>query len=127
MMHPLIKAFSKRYNINKISFLKKGESYFSIESDDFIFKDLLNFTSPTDLDGYLKMWTTSCTKYPYPYEYFQSIDEIKQCKIFPDIAVFFTKLRGECNNFFYDTGRKIFEEHMALNDDHPEKWTSFLD
>ena len=62
MFHPFMRALGKRYDVNKINILKKGESYFSIETCNFNAKDLLIFSSPTDLVGYLKMWTTSCVK-----------------------------------------------------------------
>ena len=84
----LIKVLEERKMItpthcSNISILKKGTSYFSVKVNNWHFKDLMCFNCPMRLDKYLKTWTANEFKLVYPYTLFQTLDEIKNCKVFP--------------------------------------------
>ena len=74
----LVKAYDQPgFDRKSVGLLKKGTAYFSCEFGDLHFKDLLNFTCPQSLDQYLKTWTADCMKLVYPYEKFESIEQIR--------------------------------------------------
>ena len=115
------------FDRKKISLLKKGLAYFSVKIGRLHFKDLLNFSAPMGLDRYLRIWTDHSHKLVYPYEKFESIEEIRNCKIFPDISDFKTGLKPDVDEKVYSDCKKMFEEKMSLPDSDPEKWNSFED
>lgn len=121
MLNPLLEALMDHYKLEDITILCRGTAYFSIETPDFWMKDVMNYSNPTNLDGYLKSWTKECIKWPYPYTYFKSIDAMKQCTQFPDFSNF------ECPEDLYNKGLDKFNHHMNLPDGTNEKWYSFLD
>ena len=41
--------------------------------------------------------------------------------------MFYSKLKGECSQEFYNFGKDKYEYHLNLNETHPDKWWSFLD
>ncbi len=63
----------------------------------------------------------------FPYEHFQSIEEIRQCRVFPAIAAFSTQLKGDCDESNYTSCKAEFDRRMSLPNGHPEKWQSFED
>ena len=110
-----------------VSLLKKGLKYFSVKIGDLHFKDLLNFTCPMSLEKYLSTWTRSEIKLVYPYEKFSSIEEIRNCKVFPPIEEFKTTLKPTVDEKVYLSCKSEFERRMNLPLNHAEKWTSFED
>ena len=99
----LVKALDQPgFDRKNVSLLKKGTAYFSCEFGDLHFKDLLNFTCPQSLDQYLKTWTADCIKLVYPYEKFESIEEIRAQIEFPPIEDFKTTLKPNVDSEIYD-------------------------
>ena len=45
--------------------------------DRIQFRDVLDFTAPTNLDKYLKTWNASEVKSIFPYSHFKSIEELE--------------------------------------------------
>ena len=117
----------KNLPANTISMLKKGLKYFSIHLGKLHFKDLLNFTCPVPLDKYLKTWTRDCAKLVYPYEKFGSIEEIRECHVFPPMTDFMTVLKPNIDQEVYLKCKEEFERRMNLPNNHSEKWSSFED
>ena len=111
----------------KISVLKKGLSYFSINIGRLHFKDLTCFNCPMSLDRYLKIWNGEQQKLVYPYERFSSIEEIRLCKTFPPIQDFMTTLKPEVDADVYQKCKDVFDARMALPENHENKWSSFED
>ena len=128
----LIKVLEERKMItpthcSNISILKKGTSYFSVKVNNWHFKDLMCFNCPMRLDKYLKTWTANEFKLVYPYTLFQTLDEIKNCKVFPAAEDFKTELKSSVDIVVYNKCKKLFEEKMALPVDDPKKWNSMID
>ena len=91
---------------------------------DFQFRDVLNYHSPIDLDGYLKSWTANAEKWPYPYNYFENIEQLKDQKTFPSFEQFQSDLKDVTIDF-YNKGKSKFDYHRSLEND--DKWENFLD
>ena len=99
----LVKAHDQPgFDRKKVSLLKKGTAYFSCEFGDLHFKDLLNFTCPQSLDQYLKTWTADCMKLVYPYEKYESIEQIRAQIDFPAIGDFKTQLKPNVDAQIYE-------------------------
>ena len=79
------------------------------------------------LDRYLKTWTSDCIKLVYPYEKYESIDQIRAETEFPPIDDFRSILKPEVDEEVYINCKNEFERRMSLPSGHEEKWTSFED
>ena len=99
----LVKAYDQPgFDRKSVGLLKKGTAYFSCEFGDLHFKDLLNFTCPQSLDQYLKTWTADCMKLIYPYEKFESIEQIRAQIDFPPIEDFRSTLKPNVDLVIYE-------------------------
>ena len=77
---------------SSISCLKKGAQYFSIYTDLFTFTDVLHYTAPCNYSNYLKQWGVVEEKSIFPYQYYSSIEELKEATEFPPIEAFYSDL-----------------------------------
>ena len=126
IFHLITKVYDKPgFNRKTVNLLKKGTAYFSLNIGRLHFKDLLNFTCPMSLDRYLKTWTTDCTKLIYPYEKFETIEEIRQQIEFPPIADFRSTLKPVVDEEIYTLCKNEYERRMCLPAGHEDKWSSF--
>ena len=115
----------ENFDRNNLSLLKKSLAYFSVKIGRLHFKDLINFSVPMGLDRYLKIWTNHCVKMVYPYEKFSSIEEIRNCTVFPPIEDFKTGLKPDVDEKVYSDCKKMFEDRMSRSASDPEKWYTF--
>ena len=63
----------------------------------------------------------------FPYELFQTVEQIRACTVFPPYDSFTTCLKGNVDEKIYEESKNLFEHRLNLPDDDPEKWTSFED
>ena len=63
----------------------------------------------------------------YPYTYFQSLADLKQCRSFPPYEAFRTETKGDVDREQYDRTKAEFERRINLTSNDAEKWTSFED
>ena len=61
--------------------------------DRIQFRDVLDFTAPTNLAKYLKTWNASDAKSIFPYSYFNSIEDLESTIDFPSKEAFFNELK----------------------------------
>ena len=73
--------------------IKRGAQYMMLNVDLVQFRDVLDFTAPTNLDKYLKTWNASEVKSIFPYSYFKSIEALEQTTEFPSKEAFFNELK----------------------------------
>ena len=73
--------------------IKRGAQYMMLSVETLQFRDVLDFTAPTNLDKYLKTWNGECSKSIFPYTHFKSIEHMRSCKEFPDKDAFFNDLK----------------------------------
>ena len=83
--------------------IKRGAQYMMLNVDRVQFRDVLDFTAPTNLDKYLKTWNASEVKSIFPYSYFKSIEALEKTIEFPSKEAFFNELKqvifvGTCEN-----------------------------
>lgn len=122
----LIKALEKRYG--KVNVLKKNNLYFNISCRKFTFKDALLFTSPCSLSKYLKQNQVKEKKSIFPYSFFRSIEEMRNCVNFPPHQAFFSELRNSNISLSdYTEAKTEFERRRALPSDHPDYMANMVD
>lgn len=93
----------------KLSVIKKGTSFFLLETDICSFKDVLNFTTPINLAGYLKQNDIKEEKGIWPYSRYHSVAEITKCKEFRTYEEFYSELKQKnIPRSLYDENRTIF-------------------
>ena len=122
----LMQALDKRALAAKdISILKKGTAYFSIKFDGFAFKDLMHFSSPCSLDKYMQTWLKDQLKLLFPYELFQSIEDVRKCIDFPKIDAFRTSLKPDVDVQLYEKCKDIYNMHHSLPETNKNFWPNF--
>ena len=73
--------------------IKRGAQYMMLNVDRVQFRDVLDFTAPTNLDKYLKTWNASDAKSIFPYSHFKSIEALEETTEFPSKEAFFNELK----------------------------------
>ena len=58
-------------------------------------RDILNFSSPTNLDKYIRMWGGTLNKSIFPYGAYKSVEELRSVTEFPSKDQFFSELKQE--------------------------------
>jgi len=103
----------------KLSVIKKGTSFFLVETDICSFKDVLNLTTPISLSGYLKQNRIAEEKGIWPYSLYRSVAEIKKCEDFPAYEEFYSELKQQnIPRELYDENRKIFNVEKWKNPEY---------
>ena len=85
----------------KTNMIKRGAQYMMLTVGDFQFRDILDFTAPTNLDKYLKTWGASEIKSIFPYSFFRSIEDLEATIEFPPKSAFFNELKQVNYGFIY--------------------------
>ena len=75
------------------SLIKRGAQYMMLNIENLQFRDVLDFTAPTNLDKYLKTWNASLAKSIFPYSYFNTIEALEATTEFPSKEAFFNELK----------------------------------
>lgn len=122
----LFPALKKRFG--SINVLKKGNQYFSITTNLFVFKDAYLFTSPCSLSKYLAQNNVVENKSIFPYSFFHSIEELRNCTDFPPHSAFYSELKNKNVSVVeYETAKNEFDRRKALLSSDPEKMISMSD
>ena len=114
-------------NNKKFNVLKKGSRYFNITIGNVIFKDILSFSAPCSLEKYLANWFDGkAKKSVFPYQYFQSIEQIRHCLVFPPYKAFYSDLK-QCNisTEDYEEAKSEFNRCRQLSFDDPAYMANF--
>ena len=131
MLETLVQACSNlgvSLTRDNFSILKKGLKYFTVTIGSLKFKDILNFCNPCSLDSYLKTWhPAGLRKNVYPFEKFESVEQIKSQKNFPSVEEFNSYLKGSVDEQVYMECKRIYDSHCALGNNDPNKLNSMLD
>ena len=122
----ILPSLAKRFN--NVRLLKKGSSYFSIETENICFKDVLHFTTPQKLEKYLRQNGVEEAKSIFPYTLFGSIEEMISTKDFPAQEKFYSELKStNVSSDDYNLAKREFERRMSLPDNNSEKMRNFAD
>lgn len=123
---PYLYQFQSKYPDYNVKVLKRGTSYFNVtiqrQSDKATvsFRDVLNYTSPCNLDSYLRQWGAKCTKSIWPHGFFDSIEAIKSYENFPPKSAFYNTLKQvDVNDDDYRSAKNEFEKRKFLPNSHP--------
>ena len=95
-------------HFGKLSIIKKGCSFFLIETEVCSFKDVLNFTTPINLAGYLKQNGIKEEKGIWPYSLYRSVAEIRVQSTFPSYEDFYSELRQK------NIPLELYNENLAI-------------
>ena len=83
-------------------------------------RDILHYTSPCNLDSYMRQWGASCTKSIWPHGFFDSMESIKNYSDFPPKSAFFNSLKQiEVNNDDYENAKLEYENRKLLPESDP--------
>ena len=112
--------------------IKRGGKYFFLRLTRYgrrkqyiEFRDILNFTSPTTLDRYTRMWGVTLNKSVFPYGAYKSVEELRTVVDFPTEEQFFSELKQETvDPEQYKKAKEEFERRKELPNGHPEKMKS---
>ena len=73
--------------------IKRGAQYMMFTIGNIQFRDVLDFTAPTNLAKYLVTWGASEVKSVFPYSYFHRIEDLEATVEFPPKSAFFNELK----------------------------------
>ena len=94
----LIGLISKwcKNNLVEMNVIKKGAGYMTLSLKDdleIVFKDVRHYTSPCNLDKFLKTWEAPAEKGIFPYQKYKTVEEIEHAVEFPSIEDFYSDLK----------------------------------
>ena len=94
----LVAKWCRENSLKVIEVIKKGSGYMTLHlihpnGLEVVFKDVRHYTSPCNLDKFLKTWQAPAEKSVFPYQKYSSIEELEQATEFPPIEDFFSDLK----------------------------------
>ena len=84
----------KNVRTAKLSTIKKGAAYFCVCYKNIAFVDARNILGGGSLSKLAKMYSCEEVKTLYPYEFFETVDQIKEQIQWPDYTAFRSNLPG---------------------------------
>jgi len=119
---PFLYEFQSKFDGYDVQVLKRGTSYFNVtierKADKAIIslRDVLQYTSPCNLDSYLKQWGAKFTKSIFPHGHFDSIESMRNCVNFPEKEAFFNTLKqAPVDDEQYEKAKKFYASQMMPN------------
>ena len=110
----------------KTNMIKRGAQYMMMTVNQIQFRDVLDFTAPTNLSKYLKTWGASEAKSVFPYSHFKSIEDMERCKEFPPKEAFFNELKQiAIEDADYDEAKSLFDQFKSLPESHSDHIKDF--
>ena len=99
--------------------IKKGTRYINLEIGPFVFRDIMQLSSPCTLQKYLTTWGESeNAKGIFPYSKYGKIEELAADCNFPPIDDFFSILKGSTvTQEAYDEAKDHFEKNFKTMKD----------
>ena len=94
----LVAKWCRENSLKVIEVIKKGSGYMTLHlihpnGLEVVFKDVRHYTSPCNLDKFLKTWQAPAEKSIFPYQKYSSIEELEQTTEFPPIEDFYSDLK----------------------------------
>ena len=138
---PYLVNYASRKGI-KVKALKRTNTYISLRIGNLVFKgifstsaqrhvtliDTINLNSKCSLDKYMKQWGASAQKMIFPYEKFNSIEELRATTEFPSYESFYSTLRGQnVDRADYEAAASEYARRRALPHTSPEKYHNMAD
>ena len=124
---PLIRKYLpaslRRFDSLPYKIIKKGNSYMCLSTKRLKFLDLTNYLAPgTSLSALYKSYNVKTPKGHFPYEYFNSLDKLKDTKLPPRKEFFSTltnktidkKIYNECLEIWNSKSMKTFADYLEF-------------
>lgn len=93
MLDILIPFLTKEYN-DEIHIIKRGSGYSAITTENLKFLDITNFLAAgTCYSDFLKAYNAPSNKSYFPYESFNSLDQLDG-RVFPPYEAFYSRLKN---------------------------------
>ena len=83
----------------KIHVIKRGESVFALSFDDLSFRDAMNYCGPMSLEKFADIFKLDVKKNIFPYEMYESIEDMRSAKQWPEYKNFRSSLPGGGKDF----------------------------
>jgi hypothetical protein len=117
----------------QIDVLKIGAKYFNYSykflDSTISFNDVMNYTSPGSMANFLKMCGITEKKSCFPYQKYNSIQELKDAKEFPEFEDFYSDLiqASSCTREEYETAKNEYSRRLILDENDPDKMRNMAD
>ena len=98
----LLPGLLKIWAVETVSVIKRGCGIMSMELSPLIFLDARNFIAGSNLIKFGKTWNSKAEKSLFPYEYFTTIESMKQAIYWPTYQSFRSSLKTFCVENFGD-------------------------
>ena len=99
----------------EVDVIKQGAQYRSIYTAEFAFRDCLHYSSPCSYSNYLKQWKVQEEKSIFPYQYYNSIEELETATEFPPREGFYSELTGRnVSEEDYVKSKREFDNRKSL-------------
>ena len=76
-----------------INVIKRGNKFMTLQIENIVFCDVLNFTSGCSLDSFARMWGSTQAKGIFPYEKYSSIVQLENDETWPPMIDFKSTLK----------------------------------
>ena len=93
----------------QINVIKRGNKFMTLQIENIVFCDVLNFTSGCSLDSFARMWGSTQTKGIFPYEKYSSIAQMENDVTWPPMKDFTSTLKP--------TNKRTTEQELNENFD----------
>ena len=100
---------------SKLTTIKKGNSFFSLEYKNICFRDASNYIPGASLAKFCKTFNVKEPKSIFPYEFYKNIDEM-QTKNYPPNSAFFTSLSEVDKSNFISELKSLFNNFIEFAD-----------
>ena len=99
--------FIKMYN-DQLNVIKRGSRIILLQYRQIAFVDAMSFGPNCSLDSFGKMWGAKVTKGCFPYEKYQTIAQLRQDKVWPELIDFQSKLSGKTYHYTMEQIEDIY-------------------
>ena len=100
---------------SKLTTIKKGNSFFSLEYKNICFRDASNYIPGTSLAKFCKTFNVDEPKSIFPYEHYRSLDQMRT-KNYPPNSAFFTSLSKVDKSEFISELESLFNNFVEFGD-----------
>ena len=97
-----------------INVIKRGNKFMTVQIENIIFCDVLNFTSGCSLDSFARMWGSTQSKAIFPYEKYTSIIQLETDTTWPSMIDFKSTLKNSNNETTMDELKDNFKNIASV-------------
>ena len=95
-----------------INVIKRGNKFMTLQIENIVFCDVLNFTSGCSLDSFARMWGSTQSKGIFPYEKYTTIDQMENDNTWPSMIDFKSTLK---NPSYATSEQELMDNFKLIN------------